>query len=250
MSLSEENEKRTNSAIAGHARDALHKMMQHHLPALWWLRGRLEGHHSISSGNHVFYDLPLSFKKYSTISELPALPADNRREIIVIDWSKDAGLVTFMKEFSEFSSSLQNQATSKHLFETLSAIAQKLTTKLGGPLNDIICSRASSVVSSLKAETGNNIVPLGTLLEAGFGSRIHRTLALKAICDKLGIKVTINREEYGRWWNSVIVSGWIPSERDAPSDDIEDTEHIIDLDSGTGALILKNSVEALKYVRI
>jgi Ethylene-responsive protein kinase Le-CTR1 len=155
----------------------------------------LEAENLIADG---FFDIGHagSSVKFPTLAELISSPVDNKREVILIDFKKDANLQSLGQW-------LQESMYGKNSNDAVSLIANVTALVCGGAIER---SRVANYpfkfrITELKLQGASNVIPIGLINKGTF---YHRALLFKALCDRVGVApCLLVRGEYNRAWNIV-----------------------------------------------
>ncbi|KAJ3226738.1 Armadillo repeat-containing protein 3 [Chytriomyces hyalinus] len=179
--------------------DALDKLLNYNLAAKYWLRNELSATNIIKSG---FYDIGSAGANLDAIKSLPSLaqlseiPADKRREVLVLDFERDQKLSQICQAVATSLDGLSSR-------QQLRQIAVIVSNVMGGPVEPGALSEFAFKfkMTELKMKAGNNVIPIGQVY---MGTFYHRALLFKAICDKVGLgPCQLIRGDYNRAWNIV-----------------------------------------------
>ncbi|KAJ3225680.1 Armadillo repeat-containing protein 3 [Clydaea vesicula] len=199
------------------AMDALENLLNHFLPAKYWLSNKLTKDNIIQDG---FYDfgsagksLESLMKPFPSLSQLKEQKIDKKRETLLVDSNVDPKFVELCDQ------SLAGLSQSKPS-EQIKHVAKVVSQHLGGFMEDK--SKLSLLgykfhITEAKMQQGENVLQIGNLK---FGTFYHRALLFKAICDKIGLSpCTLIRGEYNRCWNEVCLSkmALLPSKPATPA---------------------------------
>lgn len=104
---------------------------------------------------------------------------------------------------------------------------------MGGKVKDISTFSYELVNGQAQYKTGSNLIPLGAVNKGLFR---HRALLYKVLCDSIGLVCSLQCSQYGRVWNTVILST-----------DNNFMTFVVDLIYQPGRLMVDNSPEAIQY---
>jgi len=185
------------------ATDALENLLNHYLPAKYWLSNKLTKDNIITDG---FYDFGsvgsnlASIKPFPSLESLRAYPIDKKREVIVIDSGTDAAFANLVALASE-------GLSTRRPLEQVQHIAEIVVGALGGCVSD--GTKVSDIgfkvhITTLKIACKSNVLPIGLIKHGTF---YHRALLFKALADRCGLSpVGVVRGEYNRGWNEIAVN--------------------------------------------
>ncbi|KAJ3229327.1 Armadillo repeat-containing protein 3 [Chytriomyces hyalinus] len=185
--------------VARNAAYALSNASQHDLAAKYWLQNELSAANIIKSG---FYDIGSAGANLDAIKSLPSLaqlseiPADKRREVLVLDFDRDQKLSQICQAVATSLDGLSSRQQLRH-------IAAIVSNVMGGPVEPGALSEFAFKfkMTELKMKAGSNVIPIGQVY---MGTFYHRALLFKAICDKIGLgPCQLIRGDYNRAWNIV-----------------------------------------------
>ncbi|KAG8443256.1 hypothetical protein GDO86_011890 [Hymenochirus boettgeri] len=130
--------------------------------------------------------------------------------------------------------------------DQVDALAKLVAKKMGGAVEK---ERLQDFnwelhISELKFALKCNVIPIGKIKKGIF---YHRALLFKVIADRIGIRCSLSRGEYGRAWNEVKL---IDSQQGAFKVISPPKCYIVDLMFEPGRLIIQGSVDAESYQRI
>lgn len=237
------------------------------LPAKYWLTNRLEADNIITDG---FFDIGHagSAVKFPTLQHLLSAPADNKREVLLVDSKKDQFLTYLSQWLSEIISMRGTE-------DAIITIANVVALVCGGQVDQTQIANYPFKfrITELKLQNSSNVIPIGTVNKGTF---YHRALLFKTLCDRIGLSPCILvRGDYNRAWNIIdlkntVVTG-ISVNRlaDVPPTFVQqwkskleclelkvhdippiDGAYIVDLMSEPGKLMPISSPEAESYQRI
>jgi hypothetical protein len=167
----------------------------------YWLRNNLSAENVIGDG---FYDMGSAgpnldaVQNFPPLSELQHLAVNQKREIVLVDWTNDTMLQTIFQEATENIVTRSSQGQ-------LRQIAHTVAKFMGGAVeqSNIADFPYKFHISELKVKLGSNVIPIGMIRQGTF---YHRALLFKAICDRLGVTpCSLVRGEFSRSWNVVDV---------------------------------------------
>ncbi|TPX73442.1 hypothetical protein CcCBS67573_g05291 [Chytriomyces confervae] len=179
--------------------DALDKLLNYNLAAKYWLRNELSAANIIKSG---FYDIGSAganldaIKSLASLAQLSEIPADKRREVLVLDFDRDQKLSQICQAVATSLDGLSSR-------QQLRQIAAIVSNVMGGPVEPGALSEFAFKfkMTELKMKAGSNVIPIGQVY---MGTFYHRALLFKAICDKIGLgPCQLIRGDYNRAWNIV-----------------------------------------------
>ncbi|KAI8843156.1 armadillo-type protein [Chytriomyces cf. hyalinus JEL632] len=185
--------------VARNAAYALSNASQHDLAAKYWLRNELSAANIIKSG---FYDIGSAganldtIKSLASLTQLSEIPADKRREVLVLDFDRDQKLSQICQAVATGLDGLSSRQQLRH-------IATIVSNVMGGPVEPGALSEFAFKfkMTELKMKAGSNVIPIGQVY---MGTFYHRALLFKAICDKIGLgPCQLIRGDYNRAWNIV-----------------------------------------------
>jgi len=104
---------------------------------------------------------------------------------------------------------------------------------MGGEIKDLSSFTYELVNGQAQFKEGSNLIPLGAVNKGLFR---HRALLYKVLCDSLGLICSLQCSQYGRVWNTVILSA-----------DNNFITYIVDLVYQPGRLMPASSPEAIQY---
>lgn len=171
------------------------------LSAKYWLLNHLTGTNIIVDG---FYDIGYAgtnlehVNTFPSLNKLSVLPADKKREIILVDSSIDPTLVGICTFLSETVTSMPPESQIK-------AVAIAVSKLMGGAIDpdNLSSYNYKFKISEMKLKLGSNVIPVGQITQGTF---YHRALLFKVLCDKIGLKpCNLIRGEYNRAWNTIDV---------------------------------------------
>ncbi|XP_067948089.1 armadillo repeat-containing protein 3-like [Watersipora subatra] len=129
--------------------------------------------------------------------------------------------------------------------EQVVALARFVASKMGGAIarGQVAQFSWELPISQLKYERKSNVLPIGAIKT---GIHLHRALLFKALGDRIGVGCTLERGEYNRAWNTVLLfdddeNGKI---KFPPKSFIVDTMH------EPGELLRADTPEAEQYKRL
>ncbi|XP_070784492.1 armadillo repeat-containing protein 3 [Enoplosus armatus] len=99
-------------------------------------------------------------------------------------------------------------------------------------------------LSELKFQLQSNVVPIGLISR---GIYCHRALLFKCLADCIGMSCTLERGEYNRAWNEVLLFNGNPSSNVRSS---QPCRYIVDLMHQPGSLFTTNTPAAVQYQTI
>uniref|UniRef100_A0A8C4RT32 Armadillo repeat containing 3 n=1 Tax=Erpetoichthys calabaricus TaxID=27687 RepID=A0A8C4RT32_ERPCA len=122
--------------------------------------------------------------------------------------------------------------------ERVVLLARLVADAMGGPVErDVLHEFFWELhFSELKAELRSNVIPIGRIKKGVF---CHRALLFKALADRLGINCTLNKGEFSRAWNVVMLIEETPK--------MSLVAYIVDLMHSPGRLMKAGSPEAIRY---
>ncbi|KAG2458059.1 ARMC3 protein, partial [Polypterus senegalus] len=122
--------------------------------------------------------------------------------------------------------------------ERVALLARLVADTMGGPVErDVLHEFFWELhLSELKAELQSNVIPIGRIKRGVF---CHRALLFKALADRLGINCTLNKGEFSRAWNVVMLI------EETPKTSL--VAYIVDLMHSPGRLMKVGSPEAIRY---
>ncbi|KAJ3403115.1 Armadillo repeat-containing protein 3 [Chytriomyces hyalinus] len=185
--------------VARNAAYALSNASQHDLAAKYWLRNELSAANIVKSG---FYDIGSAganldaIKSLASLAQLSEIPADKRREVLVLDFDRDQKLSQICQAVATSLDGLSSRQQLRH-------IAAIVSNVMGGPVEPGALSEFAFKfkMTELKMKAGSNVIPIGQVY---MGTFYHRALLFKAICDKIGLgPCQLIRGDYNRAWNIV-----------------------------------------------
>lgn len=114
-------------------------------------------------------------------------------------------------------------------------IAEFVSNQMGGSVTQKTIDNIAWQVhqGEKKLKYKSNVIPIGDIQ---LGTFIHRALLFKVIGDKIGLPVSLNRGNYNRAWNEIIL----------PDEGVH-RAFIIDLMFEIGSLIRSDSSQGMKY---
>jgi len=121
------------------------------------------------------------------------------------------------------------------------SLANFVAQRLGGPVsrNDIANLAYELQINEYKFENKTNVVPLGKI---HIGTFYHRALLYKILADRINLKVSLERGDYNRAWNTIALK-----EDNSP---YPPKLYIIDLMHEPGKLMHIDAKEAIQYTRL
>ena len=104
---------------------------------------------------------------------------------------------------------------------------------MGGEVKDLSTFNYELVNGQAQYKEGSNLIPLGAVNKGLFR---HRALLYKVLCDGLGLVCSLQCSQYGRVWNTIILSM-----------DNNFMTFVVDLIYQPGRLMPDGSPEAIQY---
>lgn len=105
---------------------------------------------------------------------------------------------------------------------------------MGGEVKDLSSFSYELVNGQAQYKEGSNLIPLGAVNKGLFR---HRALLYKVLCDSIGLICSLQCSQYGRVWNTVILS----------MDNNNFIMCVVDLVYQPGRLMPDGSPEAIQY---
>ncbi|XP_056869322.1 armadillo repeat-containing protein 3 isoform X1 [Takifugu flavidus] len=99
-------------------------------------------------------------------------------------------------------------------------------------------------LSELKVELQSNLIPIGLVR---YGFFCHRALLFKFLADSIRLNCTLNRGEYNRAWNEVLLS---PGDSSNDASSSEPAGYIVDLMHQPGRMLAVNTPATVQYQSI
>eukprot|EP00066_Takifugu_rubripes_P016851 XP_011606117.1 PREDICTED: armadillo repeat-containing protein 3 [Takifugu rubripes] len=256
---------------------ALITLLNFNLPVKYALMGHLASTDKITDG---FYDVGKvqAVDKILTLEELSKQPVNNRRPIIFINsgvgifqqffvslyrkkkednspkdmvfplspkdtpWEMkdDTTLQGLVKEVEESILSLDDER------EKFAALARLVSEVMGG---EVQMEKLHEFpwglhLSELKVELQSNLTPIGLVR---YGFFCHRALLFKFLADSIRLNCTLNRGEYNRAWNEVLLS---PGDSSNDASSSEPAGYIVDLMHQPGRMLAVNTPATVQYQSI
>ena len=116
---------------------------------------------------------------------------------------------------------------------TIRIIYSYVSDVMGGMVKDISTFNYELVNGQAQYKEGSNLIPLGAVNKGLFR---HRALLYKVLCDNIGLVCSLQCSQYGRVWNTIILST-----------DNNFMTFVVDLIHQPGRLMHDNSPEAIQY---
>lgn len=113
------------------------------------------------------------------------------------------------------------------------SLAVYVSDVMGGQVIDISSFNYELVNGQAQYKEGSNLIPLGAVNKGLFR---HRALLYKVLCDSIGLICSLKCSQYGRVWNTVVLSA-----------DNNFIICVVDLVYQPGRLMLDGSPEAIQY---
>ena len=104
---------------------------------------------------------------------------------------------------------------------------------MGGAICEPATFQYELVNGQAQYKEGSNLIPLGAVNKGLFR---HRALLYKVLCDSIGLTCSLQRSQYGRVWNTIIVAS-----------DSQCETFVVDLIYHPGRLMPAVSPEAVQY---
>ncbi|XP_078136658.1 armadillo repeat-containing protein 3 [Sander vitreus] len=130
--------------------------------------------------------------------------------------------------------------------EQCAALARLVSEAMGGAVEMEKLHEFPWVLhlSELKFQLQSNVVPIGLISR---GIYCHRALLFKCLADCIGMSCTLERGEYSRAWNEVLLFNGNPSMNERSS---QPYRYIVDLMHQPGSLLTANTPAAVQYQTI
>ncbi|KAF1372810.1 hypothetical protein PFLUV_G00253730 [Perca fluviatilis] len=130
--------------------------------------------------------------------------------------------------------------------EQCAALARLVSEAMGGAVEMEKLHEFPWVLhlSELKFQLRSNVVPIGLISR---GIYCHRALLFKCLADCIGMSCTLDRGEYSRAWNEVLLFNGNPSMNERSS---QPCRYIVDLMHQPGRLLTANTPAAVQYQTI
>ncbi|XP_070709364.1 armadillo repeat-containing protein 3 [Pempheris klunzingeri] len=153
---------------------------------------------------------------------------------------EDVSLQLLVKEAKEAILPLNDER------EQYAALARLVSEAMGGAVEQKKLHEFPWVLhlSQLKFQLQSNVVPIGLISK---GIYYHRALLFKCLADCIGLTCTLERGEYNRAWNEVLLFSRDPSTKGRPS---QPCRYIVDLMHQPGSLLTANTPAAVQYQTI
>ena len=152
-----------------------------------------------------FYDLGFAGSNlihiasgFPSLQSLADQTVNNRREILLVDITKDTAL-------SQLTNFLAEAIIGQTVETQIKIIALAVAKAMGGAIlkSDLSSFSYKFRLSELKLKSSSNVLLLGQILQGTF---YHRALLFKTLCDRLLLKpCMLVRGEYNRAWNVIDV---------------------------------------------
>ncbi|KAF1372916.1 hypothetical protein PFLUV_G00254870 [Perca fluviatilis] len=205
--------------------------------------------------------------KYSLTKELSKQPVSEHRQIIVVNTSTEKNKKDDKqknetqpesptekpwKMMDDVSLQLLVNEAKKSILplsderEQCAALARLVSEAMGGAVEMEKLHEFPWVLhlSELKFQLQSNVVPIGLISR---GIYCHRALLFKCLADCIGMSCTLDRGEYSRAWNKVLLFNGNPSMNERSS---QPCRYIVDLMHQPGSLLTANTPAAVQYQTI
>uniref|UniRef100_A0A674PD73 Armadillo repeat containing 3 n=1 Tax=Takifugu rubripes TaxID=31033 RepID=A0A674PD73_TAKRU len=228
---------------------ALITLLNFNLPVKYALMGHLASTDKITDGfydvgkvcKHIFQQFFVSLyrKKKEDNSPkdmvFPLSPKDTPWEM-----KDDTTLQGLVKEVEESILSLDDER------EKFAALARLVSEVMGG---EVQMEKLHEFpwglhLSELKVELQSNLIPIGLVR---YGFFCHRALLFKFLADSIRLNCTLNRGEYNRAWNEVLLS---PGDSSNDASSSEPAGYIVDLMHQPGRMLAVNTPATVQYQSI
>lgn len=113
-------------------------------------------------------------------------------------------------------------------------VTSYVSDAMGGAISEPATFQYELVNGQAQYKEGSNLIPLGSVNKGLFR---HRALLYKVLCDSIGLTCSLQRSQYGRVWNTIIVA----------SDSSKCETFVVDLVYRPGRLMPVASPEAVQY---
>ncbi|XP_028424854.1 armadillo repeat-containing protein 3 isoform X2 [Perca flavescens] len=245
---------------------AMISLLNFNLSVKYSLTSHLASTDIISDG---FYDVgkARAGQRIQTLEELSKQPVNEHQQIIVVNtatgknkkddkqknetqpesptekpWKMmdDVSLQLLVNKAKKFILPLSDER------EQCAALARLVSEAMGGAVEMEKLHEFPWVLhlSELKFQLRSNVVPIGLISR---GIYCHRALLFKCLADCIGMSCTLDRGEYSRAWNEVLLFNGNPSMNERSS---QPCRYIVDLMHQPGRLLTANTPAAVQYQTI
>ncbi|XP_035855839.1 armadillo repeat-containing protein 3 isoform X3 [Sander lucioperca] len=245
---------------------AMISLLNFNLSVKYSLTSHLASTDIISDG---FYDAGKAHagQRIQTLEELSKQPVNEHRKIIVVNTATEKNKKDDKQKNETRAESptekpwkmmddvslqlLVNEAKKTILplsdeREQCAALARLVSEAMGGAVEMEKLHEFPWVLhlSELKFQLQSNVVPIGLISR---GIYCHRALLFKCLADCIGMSCTLERGEYSRAWNEVLLFNGNPSMNERSS---QPYRYIVDLMHQPGSLLTANTPAAVQYQTI
>jgi len=234
------------------------------------ISGHIDPYEKLTDG---FYDIGglKSTQCFMTMNQMTWENRDPQRQVLYLNWDgsssdeaafKENKSLQLIKSENKTCQSLvdigkQELSKIKSEKELVRAIAVAVSDRMGGILEKwrVSAHAEDMEVADLQLQHQSVVIPISMLTSGGFRTR---ALLFKAMCDVFGIPCSVERGEYSRMWNVVLLQSKRPQkpscpclENDTMPKSLVYTEKlrrfVVDLVYQPGALLPVNSYDANTY---
>ncbi|KNE62678.1 hypothetical protein AMAG_07871 [Allomyces macrogynus ATCC 38327] len=234
---------------------ALDTLLDHHLPARYWSRRRLDAHHR--THNAPFYDYPSTATDFPSLESIRTLPPDPRRApTLLIDPASPVIRSAVTQLTAELGTvPVCNSALTAPSVNTpsrLLAVARAVTAVLGPAAEG--GTAVAGALAAIQLAKRRHAIDVADV-PPGAASTAHRAMVFKVLADAVGLWAGLVKGEYGRCWNTAVVdrasvegNGVEREGNVVPSG--ERVTVVVDLETPGGKVLVYGSVEAKRYTRL
>ncbi|XP_035704969.1 uncharacterized protein LOC118434799 [Folsomia candida] len=254
----------------GPLRTAFEHLISTYLPVKYAISGHIDPYEKLKDG---FYDIGglKSTDCFMTMNQMTWENRDIQRQVLFLNWNgsfndeaalKENKSLRIMKAENQNCQSLvdvvkQDLGKIRSEKELVRSIAVAVSDRMGGILDKWRASAHTEdvEVADLQLKHKSVVIPISMINNGGFRTR---ALLFKAMCDVFGIPCSVERGEYSRMWNVVLLQSKRPQKPSCPCAEDEETARslvyteklrrfVVDLVYQPGTLLPVNSYDANSY---